>query len=399
MLYKINSISLIIITFLYINNGISSKIGGRNLCLFLTVGIIFINLFRLIKRGFKRDLNTVYIYIILGISLITVSFIKMGILSSLVGFMAIYINAIYWVIIINNSKQEEIDKMIDMWIKANIIFSFANALLGIYQYFIDPSIWGLATHDIYSNENLLNSGKVVRRITGLLGSPQNFSLYTAIMTYLAYNFIHKKSIRYLVIAILFLAGLLSGSRAYSIFLISVIGVQIIRSLCKGININKFFKLLLGGILGVIIVSIVMFLGNSLGNETLQRVFTFFSDWPALQVFIRNLNDIQGMEWVIGKGLGYNERLVAVLLSRYYISVESFWLNLLLQGGLMLVISLTLTMCTAIFRSLKSTKPYIGYALVGISINMLTSPAFAGLAMSFISWPLILFGLKGLSKCN
>ena len=128
------------------------------------------------------------------------------------------------------------------------------------------------------------------------------------------------------------------------------------------------------------------------------MFVFITDWPALNVYQGYLEDNSLFDVFIGKGIGYNERLVARYLGNdyysvfgsYYSSFESYLLSLLMQTGVLGLMSFLVIY----FKGLKSAyrKNMVLYCsvLIGVLINIAFTPSFNGLAMSFIIWPLILF---------
>jgi hypothetical protein len=258
---------------------------------------------------------------------------------------------------------------------------------------------GLAMHDIYGSVEMMGSGRFVRRVTSLMGSPQNYSLYLAIITSLvSYSALSKRN-KILVYSILLFGGLVSGSRAYTVFIITVVVVNFfINSTISAKSYNNMVKrsLLFASSLGIIL----LIFNQDFSNATVGRMFKLISDWPALEIYKYHMSTLSIPDFLLGKGVGVNERIVVQFLgSMYYDSVggyvnsyESYFLSVFMQLGiigLLMAISLYIKSMISACRNLGGLYFSI---LVAILINLMLTPSFNGLAMSFIIWPLILYPL-------
>ena len=269
----------------------------------------------------------------------------------------------------------------------NIAFAVINAILGIYQYFIDFSLGGLVTHNVYGDSILMSSGKILKRSTGLIGSPQNYSLYMGIMTIFALATLNKSKVKFMLTLIIVIGGILSGSRAYSVFIASTLVVYIIFKLKNKISIKRLVQINL--LIILFILTYIVFNKNIeiSENSTINRLFTLFNDWPALNIFIDNINDIKLIDLIFGKGLGYNERLVSMFLGNIneYRSVESYILSMLLQGGIFTIIAFICLYISVLIKCLRKKEYYSIGLIIAIFINMMVTPSINGLGMSFIVW--------------
>lgn len=392
MIKKLNYILIFLITFCYVNNQFINKIGMANIELVITILGIIINFIAILKIGIKKDLIKLYIFLFIGIILTILGISKMGLIASVIGFTAIFLNMLFWLLVYNNTKSENVESLFKFYININIGFACIIGILGIYQYFIDTTVFGMVSHSVYGNEEIVNSGKVVRRVTSLIGSPQNYSLYMAIMTYLSIITLKKSFKNMCTIALLIISGVLSGSRAYTMFLvISLIFMGIVNLIKnKKLKINKKVNLVFIISIIVIVCLIPIFKEIILENATINRIFIFFKDWPALQIFTENLKSIDGIEFILGKGIGYNERIVAIFLGIPYQSVESYLLSVLLQGGIILLIVFISNYIYSVKMYMNSPKYLLSPLLIAIIVNLAVTPSFNGMTMSFIVWPFIIY---------
>lgn len=385
---KINIFLVFIINFIYINNGLITKFGLGNFDVIISIFTIMLNMIYLLKNGVKIKFKVIYIYIFILVLLTIISVNRTGLIESIIGLISLLVNMLLWVLILNNDD----NTIIKCFFKMNVIFAAISSILGIYQYFIDSTIFGLATHSLYASNEVMNSGKVLRRITSLMGSPQNFSLYIAICTGFTMQVVNNKTLKYLIIILLSIAGMLSGSRAYSLtIMITVIffmGLKMFHY--RKIKRSTFLNIIFIAPLVTILILGVFLKSNIINNNTVSRIFNFFSDWPALQVFISNFKNLSGLDYFLGKGIGYNERLVSVLLGTEYKSVESFLLGILMQGGLILLGVFLLIYLNSIIKSFKFKNYFQVSILISLLVNMMVTPSFGGLTMSFIIWPIIIY---------
>lgn len=392
MIKKLNYIFIFMITFCYVNNQFINKIGMANIELVVTILGIAINFITIFKIGIRKDLIKLYVFLFIGTILTILGVSKMGMTASIIGFTALFLNMLFWLLVYNNTNIENTEALFEYYININIGFACVIGVLGIYQYFIDTTIFGMVSHSVYGNEEIIESGNVVRRVTSLIGSPQNYSLYMAIMTYISVVSLRKSLKKFCIITVLACSGILSGSRSYTtILIISFIFMEIIKLIKnKKFRINKKLNLFFIISSIVIVFLIPIFKEILLENATINRIFVFFKDWPALQIFMNNLKSINGIEFILGKGIGYNERIVAIFLGIPYQSVESYLLSVLLQGGIILLMLFIYNYIYSIKMYISSPKYLLSPLLIAILVNLAVTPSFNGMTMSFIVWPFIIY---------
>lgn len=405
-MYKLNVIIILLINFMYVFRGISVNLRIDNGIYFLSALMIIFNFVFLLASLKNARVNCVTAFFFIGVLVFVYSILLNPLAVSLVGYIAFFANLLFWVLFFSKYKHKDLNDFIHFYLKVNIIFATVTAIFGIYQYFIDPSLMGFAIHDIYGSPELMESGRFVRRVTGLMGSPQNYSLYLATMTCLLIYANFKKKYKYIALLIMLLGGLLSGSRAYTAMLLLVIAIA------SGINVIKNSKnadvlakrvILFISLLGILFVM----LNLNFSNRTLGRMFVFISDWPALRIYYSYLESADLSSLLLGNGLGFNERLVAQFFKEeyysifgvYYSSFESYLLSLLMQTGLVGVIGFLWIYFQSLKKTLKRNFVIYYATLIGIFINISFTPSFNGLTMSFIIWPFILYPIYAKNGMN
>lgn len=387
---EINKLLISLITFAYACRGIVYRLGRDRLPIYLTAILILVNLVFISGLRVKRSLLPYLLFVYIGITLLCLGVLRLGIIRGSIGFAAFFMNLIAWFLVYNNIREDRLRVLFQAYIDMNIIFACVNAILGVYQYFIDPSLFGFAFHEIYGNEALMNSGLMLRRVTALLGSPQNYSLYLALATSLVSFSTFRRSSKYLAFVVMATGGVLSGSRSYSLFLMMVLGVNLgFRVFTTRIRaIEKF-----GALIGVVLFVFLVFSFSSMEwtNDTISRLFVFFRDWPAFQIYVQHLQSMHGTDFLLGKGMGYNERLVATFMNvDGYRSFESYILSLFVQGGVLALMAFVYIYGRTLRNCRRSGEIFYYSILVALLTNLFATPSFNGLPMSFIAWPIILY---------
>lgn len=347
---------------------------------FITIilGVVFL----VRKNQLKQKLWTFYLFFLWGIELLLLSVFAKGVVPALMGFVSIYFNLAVWIII-----AVTIQDWTQLFIKYKKFYVYGmvvNSILAIYQYFFDASIFGLATHKLYSLESSFSNANVARRATALMGSPQNYAVAVGVALFMAYDLAKNKKCSWWNLLPIFVGGCLSGARTYGIFVILfVLGIVLEY---KDVIFNRKYKLIIipSAILGVILVSKL----NIFSLEVFSRMFAF-SRWAALSVYFDNFKNLTLVEWLFGRGFGLNEWGTSVgSLSFDYSSVESYIVALFYQGGGVLLAAFVIIIIMALSKIKVSNKREF-CLVIAILINAMTTPAFAGFSISFLIWPIIL----------
>lgn len=392
----------------FVFNGIFKTFKIEYLIYITSLIVITSEAMKFIIKGYKIRLNSVFLLFITSIIPFIITTFKYGISISLVAYLSTSLFFILWLLIAKNYKGEQFYNILRLFFDYNIIFGVVTALLGIYQFFLDSSLLGFATHEIYGNNELMESGIYLKRVTGLMGSPQNYSLYLGLVTTLIILNDSGSRKKVIPLIIVLAGGLLSGSRSYAIFIITLIIYYILKyKKTRRINTKK-----IGLILFLLLIFTIFVLFKSeqnnvlsdykLTGNTIHRMFRFISDWPALLVFRKFLKSLSIEEILFGKGIGYNERIIYQLLKNNYVSVfgeiytsyESYLISRLVQKGVFSLIAFIVFYVRIVLNSIKQLEPLYTYILFLILINISFTPSFTGMTMSFIIWPFLLLPLYG-----
>lgn len=376
---KICEYGSILVLVMYACNELFSYFGISNLRYILGLIVIISGIITVFKdKILLRKLWPFYVFVLYGITLGIFSLETRGIILSVMGWTAIFFNLLVWLCVceINDNW----DNLFNRYKKTYVYCMGVNAVLAVYQYFFDASIFGLVSNKIYGSESSFVYGGITRRATALIGSTQNFAMAMGVALFLAYDLYKKKKCPLWLLGIILIGGCFSGGRTYGIFLV-LFFVVVLRD-----HIRKAY--VTGGVLlvgGMVVISGILKIN---AHEVLARLFTFHR-WAALQVFISAIKDLTWNEIIFGRGFGlddwtYHQRVIGF----DYSSVESFMLALLYQGG---VLFLGIFLGILVFAVLKVqvTRWEEWCLLAGIIINMAFTPSFAGFPISYLVWPIIL----------
>jgi hypothetical protein len=291
------------------------------------------------------------------------------------GFAALFLNVFFWLLIFFNGSLNK--KTIEVFSKVIIVFAIINSILAIYQYFIDATIFGFLS-GIYADENLINSGILTRRTTGLLGGPQNLSLLLGSSLFITSMFSSNK-IRIFSLMIIIIAGFTTGARIFGIsFLLWVASLSF--TYIKGKkSFSLFFQLFV--LLGAItIISQSFFIIN--------RSFDI-SNWAAINIYSDLLSRINGFTLLFGNGLGYENWITGSQFTFDYSNTESSYLSIFYQLGISSLIYIFIYI-RSIYYAFGIKNYLLMIFILVIFINFLFTPSTSGFAMSFILTPYIMF---------
>ncbi len=384
---KLNFWIPIFVLIFYSCRGFFESIGFSNVHIIgMNVFLIVINfMVFIVKEKMNRELARVLIYIYYGVFLFIISSLFKSYIVTTMAFVSIYINLIFWFLVYSNGTDKNIEKISKSYLEVFVWLVVVNSILGVYQYFVDPSIFGLVTNRIYGNAEVLNLAHVTRRSTGLLGSPQNYSLFMGVGIFSLGYIDLKKSKRIILFIIILLGGLVSGSRTFGLFLILYILFLISRK--RYLNIKRLIIVLLSAFLGLCILFFINF-DFLLSNGTIIRVMAYNS-WAALEIFKDNIESMSLFDFIFGKGFGLQRWIASGEIVYDYSEVESYTVNILNQMGLVGVLLFLFIYMKNLLSSIKLNNGY-QFMLIGILINIFVTPSFNGFAMSFILWPFIIY---------
>lgn len=320
--------------------------------------------------------------------------------AGLIAFLAVYINLITWLLFLRKLNKSELEATLELFVQALIVLGCILSISGIFQTFVDRSIFGFASNDLYSDEEAMSSGNFVPRATGLMGSAQNYGFLVGVVFAISLVFPIKKTIIKVGVIIILLFGIaVSGSRSSSMCFVVAVTLFIVLWIGK-VKVNKVL-LVIVFLLTAVVISCSCFIGSIdiLNDRTFSRLSNFDMS-NTFAVYKEVLDSLTIEQALIGNGLGSNVWTVYQLLGadsylqvygESYSSVESYMLSLLVQCG----ISAPLIFCCFYFRSLFQA---IGFSkiclmfLLCLAVNITFTPSFSGMAISFIGWPFVLVPL-------
>lgn len=320
----------------------------------------------------------------------------------LIAFLVVYINLVTWLLFLRKLNKSELEITLKLFTKALIVLGCLLSISGIFQTFVDRSIFGFASNDLYSDEEAMSSGNYVPRATGLMGSAQNYGFLVGVVFAISLVFPIKRTIIRIGVLIILLFGIVvSGSRSSSMcFVVAV--VLLFALWVDKVKVNRAL-LAIGFLLAAIVISFSCLAGgiDILNDRTFSRLSNFDMS-NTFAIYNEVLKNLTFDQVLVGNGLGSNVWTVYQFLGadsyfqvygESYSSVESYMLSLLVQCG----ISAPIVFCCFYFKSLFQA---IGFSriclmfLLCLAVNIVFTPSFSGMAVSFISWPFILAPLIG-----
>jgi hypothetical protein len=395
---RINVIFTFIISLFFTFNSFFVHFGLKNITyLLLVLSFVFNFIFFLIKPKLIKNIQFIFLtfFVFLGClkfidSLISIQHIGMP----LIGFIGTYFFIFYWSTIFLVLNPEDKTRYFYSFVKMQFIFSLPIALSTLYQYLFDFSLFGFNNHVYLGNYDAIILGKITKRATSFLG-PQILGLYLFIFAGVSLM-IKKKSIKFPLFSLYFIAGLMTGSATF----IGSLLVCIISYFYRKREKRNFKRLNLIFYLLIIIIPLYFAYTKFLNSDN-AFINVFRIDFAThLPYYIDTIsNSNKHTISYLGNGLGTTDRLTEVIYKEHIPSIwkprnESYFVKIYYEMGLISLLSL-LCLFISIFKKISKYENintiYIVKGLfIGCLANMVVSPALTGITMAYFIWPLFLF---------
>lgn len=370
---------------------------------FTIISLIVILILTIVNLGFSiKKGNTKFpaIFLILSFYIFAHIFF-FGILNPslnlaipFLGALQILIHAFFWYSLFL-TNMNNVNKVFNYFIKAILQYSVVVSIGAIIQYYISLNLFGLINNRLYSNEAVLSNVNFAKRAISFISSPQNLGVFQGLIFSLSLTQFKKyfsSNFYYLFLGLTLFAGILTGSKAFYLF----------------ISVYLFYFLLLRNKIkwNYILISLLLFLSlpmifpSLFMTETVQRVIILFnvvsfSDISVVSIwglFFESFDTIQKI--IFGQGLGLLSSYSQLTFGYKILngSSESYLLQLFYETGL-IGLFLWLTFFKVSINKLKSQSELRDYAfiLIALFFNLLFTPSFYGLIISFFFYPFIIIG--------
>jgi len=374
--------------FTYLNMEIYGYIASF---LFLFINLLYFTLsFKLPSKS-----KIIILFFLIGILSLIISIVNDNILIGVVGFIGTYFYMTFWLISFSSINYTERKSFFYYYVNIMVVLASITAVFAIYQYFVDPTLFGVNPSQRYSDIELLGIS-ITRRATSFIGSPQNLGIYFGLMIGCLTLINYKKMVKVILYLLFTVGGILSGSSAFVIFLLLFLfAYNYRRQDIKGI------KGILMVIIPVIILLVVFHLQRieNIENTIWQAFYIFDSRFDEALGSTYSMNSLlvrDTFQHIFGNGIGLANRLVEVVTLENppanWIGNESYLFMIFFELGLLGGVSFLMLYGVAIFYSYKDKTVYgrtLFAILLGLTSNLAATPSATGLTMSFIIWPFII----------
>lgn len=330
------------------------------------------------------------IFICIGIISMSHVMIQNHYFMGVVGFSGTYLYFIFWLFMLCFHKHYERTLLFQSYIKCLIVIGVLTSVFALYQFFVDPTLFGINPHRMYGDPEMLKTG-ITRRATSYIGSPQNLGLFMAVLFGFASLTKFKRAFTYLIQLLFVLGGLVSGSAAFAAYLFGFL---------SGYIISRFRSIISGIAFGLLIIMVTCSFSSQVKiDHAVVNVFKMdiYNHIPYYIPFL-SYESLQNL--IFGRGLGMCDRLIEVLTNKapptiWMPGVESYILKIYYEMGAIGVLGLAILYGKALLNSFRvktKTGNLLFASLLGLSTNLLGTPSFTGLTMSFLLWPVVIYAL-------
>lgn len=396
----------------------------NNIHLYFTVVALLFLLIENTLYGFKVKCRAIFTLVFFVLSWILVSsFMLPSILIPAIGAIDYLLPIFFWSLYFSSFKKYF---SISKFCQFLVLFGVLMAILGIYQRFLDPSLFGIMTEiNPYYQKTTLERVSVFR-LSSFFSSTQTYSLYIGICVSLIMELWNDLDFiplfKWFFLIILVFGGLLSGGKVFIfIFILSMLFLSIKK--LKKINFkfkkNTFSSFVIAIILFFITVLIFhKFLSElfSLFMTGTNRIFLLFSEKNKflmqesvrvkliLQIFS---SDLENIFW--GHGLGTASYSAYNVLGNKYIftrfTSESYAISWWYEMGISGIVAFISFFSGIILYAFKK-KTAGKVTILCLIISMFFVPTFYSVSMLPV-WGVLLFpyysrndnSLKGESACK
>ncbi len=347
--------------------------------------------FKIVYRGhFSRSFST--IFLIVGFFIATFfSYFAFGIRNEinipLLGATNFLLPLFFWLVFFE-FKRDSAETAVSALINVIVFAGLLNASGAFIQYYISPDIYGLIHHKVYSEQIMYNSN-ITKRAISFINSPQLLGLFLAFCVGLIPRIsITNKALKVLMVLILSAGGILTGTRAFFIFILAFVTFNYV---IGKKNILPLLVLLLCPLLIVPLTSSIESISRVVNIYHFLENIESIPNWKVWQEFLTY--DSSTFQILFGKGLGVASRGAQQLVGYQILggSAESFFVQVFFETGLMGLAFFLSVYAVSVINLWSKDRP-IAACMLGMLPIMFISPANYGFNMSFIFSGLIAYGL-------
>lgn len=328
-----------------------------------------------------RLLN-IYIIYLLIISIFSVLFSPVELLTIFAGLFTLCFFLAYWDVVLRSVDPLSV-------IKFMYAIGVLNALGALIHKFISADLFGLVYHSVYTQPSIVQSPEVTERAVSFLSSPQNLSLYLSVCLVLTPRVFSGWFCSSVFLGLFSYAILITESKAPVLFIFCFILFILIFGRISPYSIFGFFAV---GCLATFMVHerLVTFFRSFLSGEK----YAASDSWAYALRYPESL-----LEFFFGSGIGVASRAAKTLSSNnaYQGSSESFFLQVFVEAGFVGSVFLCLLIVVAIFR-FKSYDPFYGAILFSLVVVGFFVPTLYGLSSAVYFYFFLVLGMKKIS-CN
>lgn len=286
---------------------------------------------------------------------------------SAIGWFVLIGFPVFWTIIYNLFPSVSVR----WFLRLNVLVSTVVAALAIYQYFSNPTLWGMIL-SLYDGSD----PTITKRAISLVSSPQALAIYLA-LSVSGLLVLPKTALSYGLIALHVFAMLLTGSKAIAAYFAAFLPMYAYVHRVRPV------------VIGIFAVVLVLFYLMANDNVLVARVFQ-----PVLGQFSASESVRVGIWWnilagadrpaalLLGHGLGSAERLTYNLFQYGVDSAESYLLKVLYEMGVAGIALFSMVYGLSWIR-MSRLDPPLTPIFAGFLTNLAIVHAFSGLFVAFV----------------
>ncbi len=390
-----NAVAMATLVSLMVFNALFRYLGVDGLAYGLTALVFIVNAIALLLRGrIRRAALPVLVFCGAGIVPAFIAIRDVGWPIAVAGMVGAYGYLIVWWLCLEGVKNYA--HVAYRYARLHIWLGATTAVFAILQYFWSSDLFGLVPGRTYTDAGLISIG-FTKRATSLIGSPQNLGIYMALACVCVAIAVKGRLVRALLWLVMIAAGITSGSAAFVLSGLLVVGAYAYRSTQRSI----VRAILTGSTCAVLVVGVLVAQRvDDIGNTAFGALDFGNPLEDYLPYYTQLIRYENQREVLFGHGLGLATRVSEVLLGQEFLpdtwrASESYVATVFYEMGLTGLLAFALLFFAAVFRCLsaRGAMPTALLAILAVLFaNLVITPSFTGLTMSAIAWPFILIPL-------
>lgn len=394
MISNLNAVLIATVVAGMVGNALVRYAGAENLIYAISILVVCMSvLLFLMRPRMQPGSRAVIVFVCAGIMpfMITVSNLNWPV--AIAGLAGLYAYCVMWALWLTSRPPAENETVFEWYSMLHVWLGVTTALLAFCQSYVSSDLFGIMPVRPYTALDLIDLG-FTRRATGFIGSPQNLGAYMGIVCVCTAAAVRCRWRRTSLWTLFLLAGMLSGSAAFVLFVSLALAAYI---WCLR---TARLRMVAVGLLVALAVVMIVRVQSVSELENTRFGALYIGQLEDRRPYSSGLISYEPFGFLVGHGLGTANRVTEVMVGEQNLpdvwrGSESYFATLFYETGMLGFLGFVYLYLRAVGKCFRGHTRLAQVALailVGLAGNLLVTPSFTGLTLAAIAWPFILIPL-------